>query len=847
MKQPIGIPGVSEFMAGRILQCSPVPTFVIDTAHRVLHWNEALSKLSGIPANKMIGTKDQWKAFYPEQRPCLADLVAEDRANEIETWYKGKYRRSPLVQNAYEALDFIPNAGKSGLFLRFTSAAIRDLEGKILGAVEMLEDITDRVRTEEAYRETQAQLNNVIDFLPDATIVIDRNGKVVAWNQAIEKLTGVKARDILGKGDFEYSIPFYGERRPILVDLALRPHEEVEKRYAAIHRQGDTIVGEAYMTGMENGKVVLWGTAGVLRDSSGQIIGAIESIRDITERKSMERKIENELVKFKGLYDLALNLSAEKSLEDNLAFIVEQSRKILCTDTALISFADETCQELVIHTLSGIQTDAFKKMHVPFGNGLGGLVMATRKGTIVEDYFADPEIHHGVDPLMRAEGLVCGMGVPIQAGTQCLGVLTVFNRAKTRFTQEDLDALSLLGNLAAVEITRVRAEEERRKLETQFQHTQKLESLGVLAGGIAHDFNNLLATILGNLDVALIDLPAESACRESLIEAQQASRRAAELIRQMLAYSGRGRFVIQAIDLGRTLKELTHIIQVSISKKAKLKFNLEENLPTIEADAAQLRQVAMNLIINASESFGELDGMITISTGLRECDRAFLSSTWLDDNLPGGRYVFLEVSDTGSGMDDATRLKIFEPFFTTKFAGRGLGLAAVLGIVRVHRGAIQVRSTPGKGSTFSVFFPVPQKPAAPMPLLLHDNDNWRGSGTILVVDDEMPIRDMVKRMLTRMGFSVLLASDGREAIKIFSKNMKEIDCIFLDLTMPVMDGEETLRELRKQKKDITVILSSGHSEQEIAPKFAGKGLAGFIQKPYEYGLIAMKLKEILGN
>ena len=410
-----------------------------------------------------------------------------------------------------------------------------------------------------------------------------------------------------------------------------------------------------------------------------------------------------------------------------------------------------------------------------------------------------------------------------------------------------LSQLALKNVQQAREIARrIRAEDERKKLELQIQHAQKLESLGVLAGGIAHDFNNLLMAILGHADLALQDLSPVSPVCENLREIERASRRAAGLCQQMLAYSGKGKFVVQVVDLGEAVEEMNHMLEVSISKKVVLRHHFAPSLPPIEADVSQLRQIIMNLVVNASEAIGEKSGVVAVSTGAMECDRAYLSETWLDENLAPGLYVYLEVADTGCGMTRETLSKIFDPFFTTKFTGRGLGLAAVLGIVRGHRGAIKVYSEPGKGTTFKILFPASRRPVH----RLRDKPvrpGWQSSGIVLLVDDEETIRALGKQMLERFGFTVQLAADGREAVNIFRQDPNRFVLVLLDLTMPHLDGEQTFREMRRIRPDVCVIISSGYNEQEVSQRFVGKGLAGFIQKPYQLSVLEGVLKSVLGK
>jgi len=402
--------------------------------------------------------------------------------------------------------------------------------------------------------------------------------------------------------------------------------------------------------------------------------------------------------------------------------------------------------------------------------------------------------------------------------------------------------------LAITDITeRKWAEEKRLQLERQMQQTQKLESLGVLAGGIAHDFNNLLTVILGNASLALDELPPISPARDSLLSIEETSLRAAELCRQMLAYSGKGQCVIENIRVSDLIGEMISLLKASISKKAIFNLNLKDSLPPLRGDPSQIRQVIMNLVINASEALGEHNGAITLSTGVMECSREYLSEAFLDESLAEGSYVWLEVSDTGCGMDQTIQRRIFEPFFTTKFTGRGLGLSAVLGIVRGHKGALKVYSEPGRGTTFKVLFPaVLEERVLAGRSQGMKTGGWKGAGTILLVDDEESVRVMGTRMLERIGFEVLTAVDGREALDIYRARQEEIALVLLDLTMPDLDGEEAFRELRRIDPQVCVVMSSGYTESEIAPRFAGKRLSGFLQKPYTLDALTQCLRAALG-
>lgn len=387
--------------------------------------------------------------------------------------------------------------------------------------------------------------------------------------------------------------------------------------------------------------------------------------------------------------------------------------------------------------------------------------------------------------------------------------------------------------------------EELARQQERLRQSQKIESIGVLAGGIAHDFNNLLTGVLGNASLALDSLPAGSPNRAPLQAVVQASERAAHLTRQLLAYAGKGRFVIEPLDLSQQVREIGALVQTSIPSAVQLRLDLGEGLPAIDADASQIQQIIMNLVINGAEAIPEgRSGTVIVTTGIQEVDQGYLASTLADTPIAPGTYVSLEVHDTGIGMDQETQARIFDPFFTTKFTGRGLGLAAVMGIVRGHQGALKIYSTPGRGSTFKVLLPASkgsvEKPKPPVDAAIP-----AGQGTVMVVDDESIVRQVAKAALERFGYSVILCEDGSTAVNVFRSMNGDIPVVLLDMSMPVMSGEETFRHLRAIRPDVKVILSSGYNEVEAISRFTGKGLAGFIQKPYTAGRLGETIRSVL--
>ena len=388
--------------------------------------------------------------------------------------------------------------------------------------------------------------------------------------------------------------------------------------------------------------------------------------------------------------------------------------------------------------------------------------------------------------------------------------------------------------IAVTDITDIRdAEQEQSILQAQVQQSQRLESLGVLAGGIAHDFNNMLMAISGNAGLALEEIPTGSAARTMVEEIIAVAGRAAELCAQMLAYAGKGRFRMAPLNLSKMAAEMSHMLAVSISKKALISCRLHEKLPPIRADIVQMRQVLMSLILNAAEAIGDNSGSISVSTGVMECSREFLLGVRTSASLSPGTYVFLEVTDTGCGMSREVMDRMFDPFFTTKATGRGLGLSAAIGIVQSHGGGIFVKTAPGGGTTVTLLFPPDKSVETETALPDKTATGWRGKGTVLLVDDEETIRIVCRRMLQYLGLDVLVAKDGREALALYSAHRDEIGCVLLDFAMPQFNGEETFHELRNINPDVRVILSSGYLMEDVTIRFEGSGLTGFIHKPYE--------------
>jgi two-component system, cell cycle sensor histidine kinase and response regulator CckA len=401
--------------------------------------------------------------------------------------------------------------------------------------------------------------------------------------------------------------------------------------------------------------------------------------------------------------------------------------------------------------------------------------------------------------------------------------------------------------------TRKRAEHERQTLEARLLQVKKLESLGVLAGGVAHDFNNLLTSILGNTDLAIAHLPTASPARTHLKHIEYAAQRAADLTRQMLNYSGRGQFVIRPVCLGEVVRARLGFIRSALPPRMALETALAESLPAIDGDPDQLAQLLMNVIANAIEAIGDAPGTIHVRSGRVSMGRADLAGMYLDEHLPEGDYAYVEIADTGTGMPPEIQARMFEPFFTTKFTGRGLGLAAVLGILRGHRGAVRVTSEPGRGTTMRLLFPASGQwnAAAPDPSAAPPTParaTTAPHGAILVIDDEETVRSVARMILERAGFSVVTAASGAEGIARFREAGGRFSAVLLDMRLPIVTSQQVCDELARIRPDVRIILSSGVLEDEAVEGFDRQRIAGYLQKPYRFDeLVACVRRVVTGD
>lgn len=581
-------------------------------------------------------------------------------------------------------------------------------------------------------------------------------------------------------------------------------------------------------------------------------------LTDITESKRLEQQLEQLEALQRTLIQMAMRFinipsdEIEHTTDDALAEIGRFTR----ADRAY-QFRYDLEQMVMINThewcAEAIRPAMRESQSIPFDTDLDQWKAHKAGKPYHLPKVSDLPSDHPLLSIFEEQMIQSLITIPLMAGGECKGFVGFDAVREPRtWSDKEIALLEVFAQLLTNAYLRREMEEERLLLERQMQQTQKLESLGLLAGGIAHDFNNILTTILGNADLAVRDISSVAPARGRLDDIMTGARRAADLCRQMLAYAGKGRLVIETFSINELIEEMLHLLKTSISRRARFNRHLEPGLPPLRGDSSQIRQIILNLVLNASESLGDKSGIISIRTGADECTAQDILDGRFGDELSEGLYVTFEVTDTGHGMDEQTLSRIFDPFFTTKFTGRGLGLAAVLGIVRGHKGTLQVTSTPRQGSTFKLFLPAADVGAVDQGVPQTEDDtcadkDWKGTGTVLLVDDDPSIRALGRRMLERLGFYVLVAEDGVQALDIYHNNGDDLRCVVMDLTMPNKSGEDTFREFRELDPNLPVILASGYSQEDLDDRLKEQGFSAFIQKPFTTDTLGAMLRTVLNG
>ncbi|MCA9645114.1 MAG: PAS domain S-box protein [Myxococcales bacterium] len=660
--------------------------------------------------------------------------------------------------------------------------------------VGSLVDVTQVKRVEADLRASEELIERLLDGVPGGVVFVGLDGSVGMGNAEAQRILGLSYDELTQRYVTDFSTVTLRE------DGSPLPAEEYP-------------VSQALLTGREQPPMVIgvrtpdgelsWAVfkAVPVRDpETGEHTGALVTILDITARKRAEENVQRSENRYREL--------VERS-PDPISIVVKGK----------IAFANRTALGLV---RANAASDVIGRSVFDFFDPARREALNHRSLEILDGASLAPF----EERLLRLDGTVGWVELSATAVT--------FEGERALFvSSRDITA-------------RRDAENRLRRYEAQMQHTQKLESLGILAGGIAHDFNNLLVAIVGNADLARLRLGNTSPALECLDRIQAAAQRATDLTNQMLAYSGKSRFVVTEVDLSQLVAEMSELLGSVISKRATLHRDLAEGLPAVEADPTQLGQVVMNLITNASDALEGSEGDVFVSTRLVDVDRGFLQQTYLDEGLPEGRYVCLEVRDTGCGMDETTRSKIFDPFFTTKATGRGLGLAATLGIVRGHRGAMRIDTEIGSGTLFRIYFPCSNAPSSRAPSYATSIPPKAMAGAgILVVDDEAPLLEVLREQLAGMGFRVLTAESQQQTLELLARTESMVDVALVDVSLASGGEGRLLRQLIDIAPRLPIVLTSGYTEHEMRERVGGPldQVVGYLQKPYTHAT----LKRALGR
>lgn len=876
----LGANSAMRAMYERLIYSSPDGIFAFDHDLACIVWNPGMEALSGVPQTEALG-KPVLK--------CLAAMGFDDCETLVRV-LDGENRT--LAEREYRRGGSEPGANRRGRFMAGQFSPLRDESGQIIGGLGLLRDITQSKQVAQEFQERLREsllLNRVIAA---ATSTLDLNETLqkimIELAQALDLPQGGVALFSTDRTHLTVVADYHPEGHSSALGEAIPVANNPSTQYVLEHRAplavSDVQTDERFA--VINELMQMRGVASmvlvplIVRD---EIVGTL-GLDSYTRREFTPREIEliqNVAAAASQVLDNA-RLFSDLQHEREYLIIANDAGRRLTSEMSITGVMDavlalaprlgathgyllvcEGTEPIYFRTTYAAQELESREGALTFAQhlleeGLEQDLLQTREAVVVPDthadprWFAAPEVAHREParsvvavPFFGTRSNLCGVLGYTHIHPYALEQLTpAVVELIARYLATALENARLFEQTQAALAARERIEQERLALERKMLEAQKLESLGILAGGIAHDFNNLLVGMMGSAGMALMELNPQAPARRHVEQIETAARRAADLTRQMLAYSGKGHFVIQPLDLNQVATEMVQLLHAAISKKAALRLALSDDLPTISGDSTQLRQVVMNLITNASDALAGREGTITLSTGIAFATHEDLSLSYTVTDLPEGDYVWLQVSDTGVGMDAETQARMFEPFFTTKFTGRGLGLAAVVGIMRGHHGAILVTSAPNQGTTFRLLFPLAAGAhSVDSPVSRRVSEHHQE--TILIVDDEQMVREITADMCKYFGYRVLVAENGARALDLYRSRMDSVDCILLDLTMPGMSGEETLRAVRQYKPSARVILMSGYSEQEVISRFNGEAPQAFVQKPYTPDELRDKLAQVM--
>lgn len=770
--------------------------------------NRYHSLIKGIPVGLYRTDED---SRIIEANPALAEILGfSDRESLLSMKSSGFYVRPEDQEEQRRILHLdgvlrgfetqLRRSDGSVIWVRDSAQAFHRPDGRTFYEGS-LENITERKRAEEALQASGQLMRSILDNSPMPKFVIDERHRIIYWNQALEKYSGIKAKDVIGTA--QQWRAFYDHDRPCLADLLLDGESDgIRKLYAGKHRSSGLIEGamEAidFFPDMKGG-TWLYFTAALMHDARGNITGAIETLIDITDRKRAEEALSQSEKQFRLLVESS----------PDVIFVETEGRFVYVNKAAVEIFGVDGPEDLMGQPV-------MDRFHPDFREIVREWICPGSREKM--------SVSHLEQTCLRMDGS------PVSVEVSAVPV---------HYAGSD-GALVFVRDISE----RLEGEKIRRALEEQLAQAQKMEAVGRLAGGVAHDLNNLLSPVLGYGEMLIEDFSIEDSRRQSAEEIVGAGYRARDLVRQLLAFSRKQTLEFKVVDANRAIMGLKKLLRRTLREDIQIDLNLASGLPPIKGDVGQIEQIILNLAINAQDAMPD-GGVLAIESVVVDLDEVYAEK---HQGVTPGRYVLLAVSDTGHGMDEEAIERVFEPFYTTKQKGKGtgLGLSTVYGIVKQHGGNIQAFSKPNHGSTFRCYFPaIDYKEFTVEEINEIMTADLEGNETIIVVEDDESVRKIAVAILMRQGYNVHWASNGEDCIQILQKHKDSIKLLVTDVVMPDMNGRQLHDRVIDLAPNIKVLYVSGYPDNVIAHHGVLENGINFIQKPFSVSGLAEKVRQVM--